>query len=237
MKSTIYCLAIALIVLGLSACNGPCIEGSGNQVSQNRNVEAFTSVETGGAVKLVLQQDSIQKVSIVADDNIQEHIKTIVNGDRLQIKMDNNFCDAGPITIYVNAKTFSGVSASGTVNVISTGRINTGDFDLDLSGNSKVELDIIAANFKTNSSGSSEITLRGQARKHELSSSGSSDVDAFDFVVADYSIATSGSSNCRINVLNSLDVQSSGSSEIEYRGNPKRINNDKSGSSSIKKVD
>ena len=236
MKLTLYVLAITASAISLSACNMPCIEGSGKQVTQNRTVEPFTAVETSGAVKLVLQQDSIQKVSIVADDNVQQHIKAEVKGDRLQIGMENNVCDAGPITVYVNAKNFTGVGASGAVEVISTGKINTGNFYLDLSGDSRVELDLNAGNLRTSSSGSSEIMLKGQARKHEVSISGAGEIQAFDFVVADYAIETSGASNCKINVLNSLDVQSSGASQIEYRGNPKQVNNDQSGASSIKKV-
>lgn len=237
MKSFNYYVLIALLILNLSACKGPCIEGSGNQVSQDRTVDPFTAVEAGGAVKLILQQDSVQQVTIVADDNLQEYIKTSVSGGRLQIKTEKDFCDVGPITVYVNAKSFSGVSLSGTVDVSSKGRINTGDFNLELSGNSKVDLDIVAANFKTSSSGSSEIVLKGQARSHKLELSGAGAIEAFDFVVADYRIESSGAVDCKINVLNTLNVESSGASDIQYRGNPKQVNNDQSGSSSIRKVD
>jgi hypothetical protein len=88
----------------------------------------------------------------------------------------------------------------------------------------------------TKASGSSEIRLKGQAGSHEVDLSGSGKVEAVDFEVGNYRINTSGSSQLRINVLNDLQVNSSGSSDIAYRGNPKRINNDKSGSSSLQRI-
>jgi len=56
-------------------------------------------------------------------------------------------------------------------------------------------------------------------------------------VVGDYDISTSGAGNCEINVLHSLNVSSSGASEVKYKGNPSSVNNDKSGASTLQKVD
>jgi len=229
-------LPTCIILLLFSACNTDCIQGSGNQVTQERQVEPFTSVDVSGSIKLVLQQDSVQQLLITADDNIQEHIKTRVKGGKLTVEL-NNICDAGPVKVYAKAKTFTGVSGSGAVEISSADRINAEDFSLDLSGSSKVSLDISAANVTTNASGSSEITLTGQAASHRIGLSGSGRVNAFDFVVADYSIEASGSSKMYINVLNSLDVNTSGSSDIEYRGNPQHVNNKQSGAGSLKRAD
>jgi hypothetical protein len=66
--------------------------------------------------------------------------------------------------------------------------------------------------------------------------SGSGDIDALDFVVGKYNIETSGASHCKINVLKDLSVHTSGASEIEYRGSPSNVSSDKSGASSITKI-
>lgn len=221
----------------LSSCNSDCINGSGNQVSETRDLGAFSYVETSGSIKVILKQGSLSGLRILADDNILKEIKTIVRGNRLIIDLDGNFCSAGPITIYVTSKEFEGVSGSGAVELLSDGKLNVKDFELDLSGSSKVVLEMSAANVKTSLSGASEIYLKGQAGSHELDLSGSSSVDALDFVVGRYRIESSGSSNSHINVLNELDISSSGSSDVEYRGNPSKIKNDESGASSLKKVE
>jgi hypothetical protein len=239
MKPSIKSLQLFLMVIGVAAfagCNNDCIQGSGKQITQMRTVDSFTEVETSGSIKLVLKQDSSQSVKVVADDNIQEHLKTNVSGDRLKIDLDGNFCDAGPITVYVSARNLSALEASGAVEVVGDGRINTTDFNLELTGSSKITLDLSASRVKTHSSGSSEIDLKGQAGEHDMDLGGSSEVNAFDFVVGVYDIESSGASKCRINVLNTLNVKSSGASEVEYRGNPKEVKNNDHGASSVKKV-
>ncbi len=231
------CLIFAGTLLAISGCNHfGCISGSGHQISQNRTTEPFSKIETSGSMKIVLKQDSNQMVRIVADDNIQKDIRTSVHGSTLKIDMDGNFCNTGPITVYLNAKNFEGVDASGAVEIENTGKLNVKDFSLDLSGSSKVNLDLTAANVSTQSSGSSEIYLKGQASSHHIDLSGSGSIEALDFVVGKCDIESSGASKSRVNVLNSLDVHSSGSSDVEYRGNPAHVSNDDSGSSSIKKI-
>ncbi len=229
--------ALSLGVL-FSSCNGfNCVSGSGNQISQNREVGSFTRVETSGSMKVVLKQGSGNGLRIIADDNILKEIETYVRGNRLVIDLDGNFCDVGPITVYVTSKEFEGVDASGAVEILSDGKLNVKDFDLDLSGSSKIVLELNAANVKTSSSGASEIFLKGQAGSHELDLSGSSSVKALDFVVGRYRIESSGASDSQINVLNELNISSSGSSDVEYRGNPSSIKNDESGASSLRKID
>ena len=220
-----------------SSCNsGDCISGSGNQISEDRNVGSFTSVETSGSIKVILKQGDVNSVKVTADDNIIKDIETSVRGNRLMIELEGSFCDAGPITVYITSPSYEGVEASGDVDLLSDGKLNLTDFVLDLSGSSKVVLDINAANVKTSSSGESEISLTGQAGSHELELSGSSSVNALDFVVGKYKIESTGASDTHINVLNELHISSSGSSDIEYRGNPSKITNDESGASSLKKI-
>ncbi len=236
MEAKIIGTGLLLASFAFAACGGmDCVSGSGKQITKIRQVEPFTFVETSGSIKLILKQGE-QEVKIVADDNIMEELRTRVSGNTLVIDMDGNFCDSGPITVYLTAKSFEGVEASGAVDIESEGLLRVKDFEMDLSGSSKVNLNINAANVRTESSGASEIFLKGQASSHEVNLSGSSSVDALDFVVGKYSIESSGASDSKINVLNELRVRSSGASDVKYRGNPSKISNDDSGASSVSKI-
>lgn len=230
--------ALSLGVL-FSSCNGfNCVNGSGNQISETREVGSFTRVETSGSIKVILKQGPVNSLKITADDNILRDIETYVRGNRLIIDLDGGgFCDVGPITVFVTSREYEGIDASGAVEILSDGKLNVNDFALELSGSSKVDLDINAADVTTSSSGASEIFLKGQAGSHELDLSGSSSVEALDFVVGRYRIESSGASDSRINVLNELEISSSGSSDVQYRGNPTKVKNDESGASSLKRID
>ena len=220
----------------MSGCNRfDCIDGSGNQISDSRTVEPFTYVETSGSIKLVLKQGP-QELRIVADDNIMKEIRTSVSGNTLKIDMDGNFCNTGPVTVYLSAKSYEGFDVSGAVEVESDGLLQVKDFEMELSGSSKVNLNLNAAEVSTKSSGASEIFLKGQASIHDVELSGSSSISALDFVVGKYRIESSGASNSKINVLSDLRVKSSGASDVEYRGNPSNVSNDNSGASSLRKI-
>lgn len=240
MKKVLQTNFVVLSVLACvtTACNNmDCVVGSGNQISETRKPGSFTKVETSGAIKVFLKQGGSNEVRIIADDNILPKIETRVSGGTLDIDMDGNFCDAGPVTVYITSSQYEGVDASGAVEITSQGKLKVQDFDLELSGSSKVSLEMDAANVKTSSSGASEINLKGQAASHELDLSGSSSIEALDFVVGKYRIESSGASNSKINVLNDLNIKSSGASEVQYRGNPQNIRNSESGASSLRKVD
>jgi hypothetical protein len=111
----------------------------------------------------------------------------------------------------------------------------TKDLDIDLSGATKVNLDLNAANVTTTGSGATELNLKGQATSHHINISGVGHVYAFDFVVGSCDVESSGVGHCEVNVLNNLNVHSSGASDVKYKGHPS-ISNDKSGASSIEQV-
>jgi len=224
-------------VLLLSSCSGfDCIDGSGNQVTESREIGTFNQIETSGSLKIILSQDSISSVRILADDNIQKEIRTRLSGSTLKIDFEGNFCDPGPITIYLGSKDFQKIESSGSVEILSEGKLSLNDLDLNLRGSSKVMLDLNIKSLFTSTSGSSEIVLKGQAGSHDLEMTGSSSVEALDFIVGDYRISSTGASKSRINVLNTLEVNSTGASDVEYRGKPSKVEKYESGASSVKSI-
>ena len=229
-----FIIVAGISITFLSSCDSDCVTGSGNIKQETRKVKDFTKIDVSGNYKIILVQDSSLSLNISADDNLLEYIKTSVDGNTLHIK-NKNIC-SDDITVTIGVRNLEEVKASGAVELSSNGKINTGDINLQFSGSTKTVLDLNAARVSTKGSGSTEINLKGQASAHDLDLSGSGNVNAFDFIVGDYNIATSGSTDCQINVLRALNVQSSGSSSIQYRGNPTEVNNHKSGSSSIEKV-
>jgi hypothetical protein len=229
-------MLIAGVTLGLSSCVFNCVHGSGNQKTEERRVGDFSEIEISGGFKVILKQDSSLAMKITADDNLLKYIKTETNGDKLKIFSKRSICNNSPIIINLGFKNLDELKASGAVEVEGDGKIIAKDLHLKLSGATKITMDLTAANVTTRSSGAIELNLKGQATSHDIDLSGVGHVYAFDFVVGRCDIQTSGAGHCEVNVLNSLAVHSSGASEVRYRGNPSNVTNDKSGASSVEKV-
>jgi len=237
-KSLSIIIAAAIGIASLPGCNNMgCVNGSGHQVSQTRSFDEFNKVSAEGGMKLVVTQNpSQQQVRIVADDNVQRRIKSRVRNGVLELDMKGSFCSPGNITVYITTKKLDGLRLSGAVEATGTNKFTTGNFLLDLSGASKVNLDLTAADVRTEASGACEVILKGQASSHQIEVSGAGELKAPDFVVGNYNIRTSGASEMTINVLNELKVKASGASEIAYKGSPKNVVSNTSGASQVKKI-
>ncbi|MGY4536834.1 hypothetical protein ACVW0P_001248 [Mucilaginibacter sp. UYNi724] len=234
----IVLLVAAVSITLFSSCRRfRCIKGNGSQRTEARKMTSFTKIDVSGGYKVVLKQDSTESISITIDDNLFKYVETTVEGGTLKVHSRRNICPSGESVLIIGVKNLEAIGASGAVDVRSEGRLNVKDLNIDLSGSTKIDLDLSAGKVHTGASGSSEIYLKGQAASHDIDMSGSGKVEALDFVVGKYKISTSGASECKINVLNELDVHTSGSSDIQYRGNPSKVNNDQSGASSVKKID
>jgi hypothetical protein len=234
---TLLIVIAAISTALLSSCRFECKRGSGNPATENRKVTDFKKIKIDGGYKLNLKQDSSLTVTVTADDNLLKYIKTEVSGNELHINTGHkNLCPNGDIVINVGVHNLEAIETSGAVEINGIGKLVTHDIDLKFSGSTKINLELDAANIHTEGSGASEINLKGQASSHTVNFSGDGSLHAFDLVTGNYTISTSGSSDCEINVLHDLNVQSSGASSIKYKGNPAHVNNDKSGSSTITKI-
>lgn len=234
LNALLFITAISLTIL--SSCRFGCIKGSGHQISETHQMGDFTQIDISGGFKVNLKQDSSLAITVNADDNLMKYIHTSISGDRLRIYSKINLCSSGEIVINIGVKNLDRIKTSGAVNVNSDGKLTTKDLSIDLNGASKINMDINAANVTTEGSGSAEINLKGQASSHRISLSGSGKIYAFDFVVGSYDIETTGASECEINVLHDLTVNTTGASDIKYRGNPSNINSHKTGASTLTKV-
>ena len=230
--------SVSLLILTAQGCKTSCVKGSGKEAIDKRKVTEFTKLDIAGSFNVTLVQDSSNSVTINADDNIISIIKTDMSGDKLKISTDNkNICSSKEITLIIGVRNLKAISASGAVEITSNGRLNVGDLDLNLSGATKINLEVAASNIETKGSGVNEITLKGQASSHTIELTGSGNVHAFGFVVGNYSIETSGQSDCEINVIGQLNIHSTGASDIKYKGNPTKINKSKTGALSLTKVE
>lgn len=225
----------AFALLALSSCMFNCVSGSGHIVSEDRKVSDFVKIEVDGAYKVILKQDSTLGINISADDNLMRYIHTDVNNGRLRIHSRKSFCNTGDLVIHIGVHNIEEIRASGAVEVESDGKVTTKDMAFHLTGASKVNMDLNADRVFTKGSGAIEVSLKGQATSHTLELTGSGDLKAFDFVVSDCTIRSTGAGHCQVNVLKELDVNSTGASEVEYKGNPV-VNEHKTGAASVTKV-
>ncbi|HEY6628432.1 MAG TPA: DUF2807 domain-containing protein [Acidimicrobiia bacterium] len=135
-------VAAAGLSMTLAAC-GP--SGSGNVVSDQRDVGVFDSIEVSGGIALRLNVDPSATVSVTVnyDDNIIDLIVTEVDGTTLQIESKGTYNTIGGEDRYVEVTvpTLLGLTASGGADVIGQGALDV--LDVNASGGANVDLALL----------------------------------------------------------------------------------------------
>jgi hypothetical protein len=93
--------------------------------------------------------------------------------------------------------------------------------EVGISGAGRLNLRSQIGKLEIKSSGVAGVVLEGKADFAELISSGSSIIQSPNFKINDAEVKASGAANIKIQVINTLKVNASGSSIVKYFGNPK----------------
>ena len=127
-----------------------------------------------------------------------------------------------------------------TVKTSGASKINlhadvAGKAKFDMSGASKLNVELKAVDVQFYSSGSNKLEITGSASDILVDVSGASNISAGDFSVNSASVKSSGSCSITLNVAETLNVNSSGASSVHYKGSPV-INAKTSGASKIRQL-
>jgi hypothetical protein len=179
------------------------MQGSGNIETESRSVSDFTAVEVSGSAKVILEQGDTESLTITADDNLLQYIKSEVHGPKLSLGTEGlvSISPTEEIVYKLSVKKLNGLVISGDVSVEASG-VRTESLTVAVSGAGKIK-------------------LSGEAREQNIAISGIADYQAENFKTAATSIAISGSGNAVVAASANLMVHVSGAGSVEYVGNPK----------------
>lgn len=189
------------------------VSGSGNIVTDKRDLTGFKAIDVGGIFKLEVTAQQDYSVEVVADDNLQPIIKTEIDGDVLRISSDRHIKSHGPILIKISAPDIENVEASGASNV-NVSNLKNAEFAIDTSGASKV-------------------AVQGETELLNIDVSGASNINAEGLKAGNARVDASGASKVSVFAVDELRAEASGASKIVYTGTPKNFTNKTSGASSV----
>lgn len=189
-------LALALGACGIGFLGGE--EGSGNLVTETREVGAFSNIDVGSAITLEVNvvESAATSVTVTFDDNILDKVATRVQGDTLTIDISGsvNLTGGAQRIVSVTTPTLDALTADEASHVTVSGstaslvletsgassvdlsELSVGDVQLDASGASTVVLEATGV-ISGSASGASNITVRGNPASVLIETSGASSVD------------------------------------------------------------
>lgn len=241
MKNISRILVALFSVIALNGClvdldlddDLPCVTGSGNMVSENRNVARFDKIQVFGNAEVFITQGNRTSIEVYAEDNIIRRVATRVAGSSLQIDVQG--CISRYRTVQVNIVTpdIRSISVSGSADVIVENTIEANTLDFDISGSGNIYASLDARETAVRISGSGDIFLDGEVDFQDVYITGSGGYESEDLFSRDAEVVISGSGNAYVYVRNRLDATIIGSGNIYYRGDPDDVRTRITGSGNI----
>ena len=187
-----------------NSSNGPSeyVIGSGNVVTENRQVSGFDGIAVSGIGEVIVERTGSESLTITSDDNILPHLESEVRNGILYLGEKNNvsLTPSDGIIYRITASTFDEINVSGAVTVLASG------IDTEL--------------LDTNMSGACTIQTEGKADSQDIATSGSTVYNGEDLDSRTVNINVSGTSHIVVRVSEFLRGLVSGAALVEYIGNP-----------------
>jgi hypothetical protein len=245
MKKAFAFLLIPTILLTLS-CQfvsglGKSLQGSGNVVTESRQVSGFDSISVCCSMRLILTQGNSESLEIEADDNLLPEIESVVTNGTLIVRFKDSFSgirlfNTSPIIVRVSAIQVNGVDVSGGGRLDAAGPIQTSGLTMDFSGGSRGLMGKLQADtLSVDMSGGSRMELAGSTAEQNISLSGGSDYLAGDLQSQAATLDMSGGGRATLWVTEIFNVDLSGGSVASYYGSPS-INQNLSGGSHLQSL-
>jgi hypothetical protein len=221
-KRLFLVLLLLVAILVVTACNASIIKGSGDLITETRQVSNFDSIDLSGSGEVIVTQGGSESVTIETDDNVMEHVKAEVVGGTLQLGFEEglNLIDHTRLIFTVGVDDLESLEISGSGDIESD-MIETTRLDVTISGSGDVQIDdLMADEVKAKISGSGEIDLAGEAATQDVTISGSGKYRAGDLRSESVEVNIGGSGDATVWATETLVTDISGSGSVDYYGKP-----------------
>jgi len=226
----LLCLIIGLGVQQISANNTLTPQ------REDRSISGFTRLEVSSSFEVILTQGNSESLTIEADEHIIDKIKTRVTGNTLEVYTKGTIRNYKVMRVYITFKQLESIELSGAVKITADQSLQFDRLKLDISGACSLEFDMEADRLDLDLSGASKLILNGFVNYLDADCSGSSKLMLAGLKTKTIFLDSSGATTAEFWVTELLDVKSSGASNVRYKGEPKTVNLDNSGASSVKKM-
>jgi hypothetical protein len=213
--------------------------------AEKRNVSGYHAIEVGGGIDLFLSQGDEAVAVSASETRFRDKIVTEVVDGVLKIRYEyekglNIQINGGGVKkklkAYVSYKQLDKLRASGGSDVQIEGTLKAAKLDLSVSGGSDFNGKVDVDDLKAGASGGSDVHISGSAKKVDIHASGGSDFRGFDLVVENCTVDASGGSDISITANKELNVETSGGSDVHYKGTAVITNVKTSGGGSVKRA-
>ena len=216
-------LSLLLLSCNFDATFGS-INGTGNVISVERNItEDFTKIKTSRGLDVYLTQGDVVSLTVEADENLHDIIKTEVVNGTLKIYSDENIGRSESKKVRLTFKNISNIKSTSGSDVYSTNTINVDDLEINSTSGSDIDLSLNTETLTCKSTSGSQITLRGKTHSLNAKATSGSNIKAEDLQASSSHVSASSGAGITVNTKKELFAKASSGGDIKYYGNPEKV--------------
>lgn len=226
MRKYFLLVVIALSVTSYSVLaqetkkDKPKIEGSGNTITKEVNVQPFDELTVSGVFSVLLTQGNKEGVKIEAEDNLQEFFEVKNEGSKLTISMkkDVNINTKKKMKVYISFKKLKNMSLKTVGNISAEQSLTFDDLKLDNKSVGDVDLKLTAQTLHIDNKSVGNIKLQGKANDVVIKNKSVGSIEASNFIVQKMDIDNNGIGSAEVNAEKELKVKDNMMGKVSNKG-------------------
>lgn len=195
--------AAALLLVGHDRTVSSTEQGSGTSVTQVRDLPSFSAVDLAGTNSVSVAVGPAQSVAVRADDNLLDHVTTVVRNGRLIVRDQGSFTASTSMAVNITVPSLDGVALTGTGSVAVYG-VRADDFAVEMKG-------------------TGSIVATGAVRGLNATLAGDGELQLQDLVARDAIATALGTGRIDVHTTRSLVASITGTGTIVYYGHPTKV--------------
>lgn len=234
----LQCTILVFLIIGSSSCfisPHETIYGSGNVVTEERDIGEFTGLKVSSGIDVVIRQGKEISLELEADDNLHEVIITEVDGNTLKIYTRKNIRKSRSKKVFLVYKDLNTIRISSAGDVTGENTLKTGTLNIDLSSAGDLNLEVQAEKIICEISSSGDARLSGNTEDLVASLSSAGDLHAYELITKNAEVSCSSAGDARVYATEEFNLRSSSAGSIYYKGDGRVVNSHTSSAGSIVK--
>ena len=212
------------------------IDGNRNVVTKKRKLnDEFTAVKVSTGIDLYITQGNRTSLTVEADENLHDIIMTEVENGLLKIYSEKNIWRAKARKVYLTVTTLEELTATSGSDVYTENTITANDFKVSVSSGADARISVQAGSVTSSASSGSDLKITGESENHMSKATSGSSINAFGLESKNVTVKVSSGADINVFASESIDAKASSGGDIDYRGNPKKINKKTSSGGSVSK--
>lgn len=235
-KNVLVTLSLLIVTsLFLSACQTipfldklpfvDIVQGTGEVISETRDVSGFNQVRLNGAGRLIITQGSSESLEIQAEDNIINELTSEVSDNTLILGLEERpwrkqLIPTKVIIYNLTVTDLSDITFNGAGD-LEVSALETTSLNVVINGAGQIKIeDLMANDVSVSIAGTGSITISGQVATQTVSIEGAGNYQAGDLQTRSTEIKIAGLGNGTVWAVETLDVTIDGGGSVNYYGSP-----------------